>query len=81
LSSSFEGVSKNAQQLPNWFYLIKRKIKKKKGKGEQQIFFFLLSSRKWTGLYLCMLSCSSKGECGILKGFHLSSKMDSRMVY
>jgi len=30
---------KNAQQLPNWFYLIKRNIKKKKGKGEQQIFF------------------------------------------
>jgi len=32
LSSSFEGVSKNAQQLPKWFYLIKRKNKGEKTK-------------------------------------------------
>jgi hypothetical protein len=35
LSSSFEGVSKNAQQLSNWFYLIKEKYKGET-KGEKK---------------------------------------------
>jgi hypothetical protein len=36
LSSSFEGVSKNAQQLPNWFYLIKRNIKEKRQRKRRE---------------------------------------------